>query len=220
MNIDRTIATVCCLSATAVGCAELPDDGTLPDLAAPRLAAETEVTAARAAEITIASISTAEGCAGTATITDDGRAAELRFTRLEATVDAPMARSTADCQVRVFLVVPPGQTYALEELSAEGMLSLADGMTATVEASAHPAQAAPIAMRGRYFRGPVEGPLVFFADFSEADRTFAACADARELAVDLRLTLKNDNAMPSAPGWIALTRFRPLRIALRPCASA
>lgn len=215
MNIEKTIVAVCCSTAVVTGCASLSEDAATLDEADLRFTAAAEVTDAGANDVTIRSIDAQEGCGATARIAGDGRTAELRFSGFEANVDASVSEASVQCPITIGLAVPPGASFALEELSVEGTMALAEGMTAHVEAIAHPVDAPAVAARGRYFRGPGQGPVAFFADFVEDDLAFSRCTDASALVIELKLTVKN--GAPAAAGRIAVTRFRPLRVGLRAC---
>ncbi|MET0342140.1 MAG: DUF4360 domain-containing protein [Polyangiales bacterium] len=217
MKILRTMAALIALSGTASGCSDVdaPQDEDSLEHAPPRARAHGQALASELSEVAITTIRTEGDCATEAIVADDGHAGEVRFSRFEAAL-APGAREArARCDLHVAVTTPPGHSYALEELSVEGTVTLAAQATARLEADYRFGEAAARASRAKEFLGPVDGPLVFFADFADGDRTFGHCHTGGDLTVRLRLDVRNPNAIEA--GRLALTRFRPLRIAVRPC---
>jgi hypothetical protein len=233
MSSVRTIATfsvLCALSACAEPLDGAVDDaggleaapltssrtsGTIAALTADEPADERAALAPMAAP-TIDAIRVEGDCAAAPVIAGGGAQGEVRFTQFAARLDGTVAEASSTCDVHLSIRAGEGESFALEELSAEGMLSLAADVSARIEASYRIGASAGALTRAQIFRGPVSGPLVFFADFLGEDRTFSPCLAAGDLSVRLKLSATS-HAQPGEAS-IALTRFRPLRIGLRACA--
>lgn len=221
MNTDRTFAMLVVLGWLTACIGERDDAESLsPDVngvALQPLLGEELGRDAAAPELAITAIRTEGDCEADPQFTGRGGQGEVWFSRFEAAIDLQSSRAWAICDVHLTVRASEGYALALAELSTEGLVTLADGMTAQVEADYRVGHVRSVAGRVRIFRGPVDGPHVFFADFPGDDRTFGPCASSSTLTV--RLTLSAASHGHRAVGKIALKRFRLLQLDQRPCAS-
>jgi hypothetical protein len=219
MNTDRTFVVLSMLGwLTACVGARDDTEGLTPDVNGVSLQPLLGAAVAREAaapELAITSIRTEGDCEVGSALAGRGAPGEVWFSRFEAAVDLQTNHATSTCDVHLTVQGSEGYALALEELSTEGMVTLADGTTARVEVDYRVDDVAGVAGRARIVRGPIDGPHVFFADFAGDDRTFGPCVASSMLTVRLKLAASTHGA--PAAGKISLTRFRPLTLAVRPC---
>ena len=148
----------------------------------------------------------------------DGGAPELVLERFSASLGGVNVLASASCIIALTVEPPEGQTFALEEITGVGEVSLPEGALASFSLWYGPNAVTdtppPSPDKVVQIRGPLEGPVSSEFTFKSDERAFWPCGYG---GVRLRLYLQLLNQGAHRRGEASWTSLRLAKLVTRPC---
>lgn len=150
-------------------------------------------------------------------ISSDGKGLLVHFAAFEAVVDKNKTVDIKDCQLGIKVRSPEGISFSVLDFRFNGYASLAKGVTARLSTKLY-FQGQPVANQRETRRdlvGPFDDTFTFRDTVGIADLVWSPCGVERDL--NIRMTLRLQNAPSKKDGYINLESAHDLKLAWRAC---